>query len=257
ILYLKSETLPSLDKIRKSLIDAGFQDVVLQDVKDQKLLLLKFKSGKETLTEEVNKIIQTLNTKHPEAKFQVLAKEEIGGIISKELKHKALFAIFAALVGITLYLSFRFNFYFALAAGLATLHDVIGLFALFYLLNLEINLLFITALLTIAGYSLTDTVVIFDRIREVILRDEKIRNFDFLINKSLNEVLSRTVITTITTLFGSLALLIFGGIVIRNFALALTLGFVIGTYSSIFIASPLLKLLHKGEIPTFKEKEFL
>ncbi|MFN3406212.1 MAG: protein translocase subunit SecD [Caldimicrobium sp.] len=257
ILYLKSETLPPLDKIRKSLSDAGFQDVVLQDVKDQKLLLLKFKSGKETLTEEVNKIIQTLNTKHPEAKFQVLAKEEIGGIISEELKKKALFAIFGSLIGIILYLSFRFNFYFALAAGLATLHDVIVLFALFYLLNLEINLLFITALLTIAGYSLTDTVVIFDRIREVILREEKVQNFDILINRSLNEVLSRTVITTITTLFGSLALLIFGGVVIRDFALALTLGFIIGTYSSIFIASPLLKLLHKGEIPTLKEKEIL
>lgn len=257
ILYLKSENLPPLDKLRESLSEAGFKDLVLQDVKDQKLLLLKFKSGKETLTEEVNRIIQTLNTKHFDAKFQVLAKEEIGGIISDELKKKALFAIFGSLVGITLYLSFRFNLYFALAAGLATLHDVIVVFAIFYLLGLEINLLFITALLTIAGYSLTDTVVIFDRIREVILREEKIQNFDILINKSLNEVISRTVITTLTTLFGSLALLIFGGVVIRDFALALTLGFIIGTYSSIFIASPLLKLLHKGEIPTLKEKEIL
>ncbi|MFN4196550.1 MAG: protein translocase subunit SecD [Caldimicrobium sp.] len=257
ILYLQSETLLPLDKIRKSLSDAGYQEIVLQDVKDQKLLLLKFKSGKETLTEEVNKIIQTLNSKHPEAKFQVLAKEEIGGIISEELKKKALFAIFGSIIGIILYLSFRFNFYFALAAGLATLHDVVVLFAIFYLLNLEINLLFITALLTIAGYSLTDTVVIFDRIREVILREDKNQDFDLLINRSLNEVLSRTVITTITTLFGSLALLIFGGVVIRDFALALTLGFIIGTYSSIFIASPLLKLLHKGKIPTLKEKEIL
>lgn len=126
----------------------------------------------------------------------------------------------------------------------------------FYLLGLEINLLFITALLTIAGYSLTDTVVIFDRIREVILRDEKqLKDFDKLINYSLNEVLSRTIITTLTTLFGSLALLIFGGVVIRDFALALTLGFLIGTYSSIFIASPLLKLLHRGQIPNLREKD--
>ncbi|MCC6026927.1 MAG: protein translocase subunit SecDF, partial [Caldimicrobium sp.] len=127
-------------------------------------------------------------------------------------------------------------------------------FAIFYLLGKEINLLFITALLTIAGYSLTDTVVIFDRIREVILRGDKL-NFISLVNKALNEVLSRTIITTLTTLFGSVAFLLFGGVVLRDFALALTLGFIVGTYSSIFIASPLLMLFHKGRVPDLKPKE--
>lgn len=257
ILYLKSEALPPLDKVRDALKEAGFSEFTLQDVKGEKLLLLKFKSDKESLTEEVNKILQALAQKFPQEKFQVLAKEEIGGVISKELKNKAIIAILGALIGITLYLTFRFNFYFALAAGLTTFHDVIVLFAIFYLFGLEINLLFITALLTIAGYSLTDTVVIFDRIREVILREEKLKDFDTLINRSLNEVFSRTIITTLTTLFGSLALLLFGGMVIRDFALALTLGFLIGTYSSIFIASPLLKILHKGQIPELKEKEMI
>jgi len=126
--------------------------------------------------------------------------------------------------------------------------------AIFYLLGKEINLLFITALLTIAGYSLTDTVVIFDRIREVILRGEKL-NFVSLVNKALNEVLSRTIITTLTTLFGSVALLLYGGVVLRDFALALTLGFIVGTYSSIFVASPLLMLFHKGRVPDLKPKE--
>ncbi len=257
ILYLKTNKPPDLDKVRSILKDSGFPDVTLQDVKGENLLLLKMKSGKESLTEEVNRLLQTLSSKISDYKFQVLAKEEIGGVISQELQKKALLAILGALGGIILYLSFRFNFYFGVAAGLATFHDVIAVFAIFYLLGLEINLLFITALLTIAGYSLTDTVVIFDRIREVILRGEGESDFDTLINKSLNEVFSRTIITTLTTLFGSLALLLFGGIVIRDFALALTLGFIVGTYSSIFIASPLLKLFHKGKIPELKSKEEL
>lgn len=255
LLYLKTEKPPILEEIRKTLKEAGFPDVVLQDVKGENMLLLKLKSERETLTEEVTTIISTLSQKLPELKIQVLAKEEIGGVISKELQKKAIFAVLGAVIGIILYLTFRFNLYFGIAAGLATFHDVIGVFAIFYILGLEINLLFITALLTIAGYSLTDTVVIFDRIREVILREEISGDFDALINRSLNEVFSRTIITTLTTLFGSLALLFFGGIVIRDFALALTLGFILGTYSSIFIASPLLKLLHKGKIPELKKAE--
>jgi len=257
ILYLKTERSSHLDKIRSALGEKGFSELILQDVKGENLLIIKMKSGKESLSEEVDRLLKVLRESFPGEKFEVVAKEEIGGIISKELKNKALFAVLGAVIGIILYLSFRFNFYFGVAAGLATFHDVIALFALYYLLGKEINLLFITALLTIAGYSLTDTVVIFDRIREVILREEKFSDFDELINKSLNEVFSRTIITTLTTLFGSLALLIFGGMVIRDFALALTLGFIIGTYSSIFIASPLLKLFHKGKIPKLKSAEEL
>lgn len=257
ILYLKSEKPPHLEDIRKTLKDLGYSDITLQDVKGENLLILKMKSGKESLTEDVARITSGLAKKYPDYRFQVIAKEEIGGLISKELQKKAILAVFGAVLGIIIYLTFRFNLYFGLAAGLATFHDVIVVFALFYLLGLEINLLFITALLTIAGYSLTDTVVIFDRIREVILRGEVKGDFDSLINKSLNEVFSRTIITSLTTLFGSLALLIFGGIVIRDFALALTLGFIAGTYSSIFIASPLLKYFHKGKIPELRKAEEL
>jgi len=254
ILYLKTEKEPELDRIRDVLSKAGLKDFSLQDVKGEKLFLLKFKSEKESLTEEVQRVLNTLTSALPEYRFQVLAKEEIGGVISSELKTKAFYAILGALVGLILYLTFRFNFYFGLAAGLATFHDILAVFAIFYLFGREINLLFITALLTIAGYSLTDTVVIFDRIREVILRGERL-DFISLVNKALNEVLSRTIITTLTTLFGSLSLLVFGGITLRDFALALTLGFIVGTYSSIFIASPLLMLFHKGKVPELKPKE--
>lgn len=256
LLYLKSETPPALDKVRKALLEEGFKDFTLQDVKGENMLLLKLKSSKETLTEDVEKILTTLRTKCSEYKFTLLAKEEIGATISKELKNKATFVILGALIGIILYLTFRFDFYFGVAAGIATFHDVLVTLAIFYLLGKEINLLFITALLTLAGYSLTDTVVIFDRIRENIL-NKKFDEFDNLINVSINEVLSRTVITTLTTLFGSVSLLIFGGTVIRDFALALTIGFIVGIYSSIFIASPILKILHKGRIPHLTPKDHL
>ena len=257
ILYLKTDRAPDLEKIRNTLNKAGFSEITLQDVKGENLLLIKMKSKKETLTEDVERLLKALKESFPQEKFQVVAKEEIGGIISEELKKKAIFAILGSIVGIILYLSFRFNFNFALAAGLAILHDVVAIFAIFYIFGYEINLLLITALLTIAGYSLTDTVVIFDRIREVILRGDNVKDFDSLINKSLNEVFSRTIITVLTTLFSSISLLLFGGVVIREFALALTLGFVIGTYSSIFIASPILEILQKGKIPELKSKEIL
>ncbi len=256
LLYLKSEIPPSLDKIRKALSQEGLKDFVIQDVKGENMILLKLKSSKESLTEEVNKILTTLENRCPEYKLSLLAKEEIGATISKELKKKATFAILGAVIGIIFYLTFRFNFNFGLAAGVATFHDVLITLAIFYLLGKEINLLFITALLTLAGYSLTDTVVIFDRIRENVL-SKKFKNFDELINMSINEVLARTIITTITTLFCSLSLLLFGGIVIRDFAFALTIGFIVGTYSSIFIASPILKILHRGKIPGLTPKDHL
>jgi len=253
LLYLKTDQSVDLGKIRKTLSDSGIRDFSLQDVKNQNLVLLKIKASKESLTEDVKKVLNILKTKLPQYKFKLMAKEEIGSVISKELKHKAVFAILGALIGIIFYLTFRFNFNFGVAAGLATFHDVLAVLGIFYLLGREINLLFITALLTLAGYSLTDTVVIFDRIRENILKRIKFKSFNELVNRSINEVLSRTLITTITTLFGSLALLIFGGVVIRDFALALTLGFIVGTYSSIFVASPILEVLHKGKIPELKK----
>lgn len=251
IIYLSSEKTPDLGLLRKTLEESGIKDFMLQDIKKENMILLKVKLSKESLTEEVNHILSLLNQKLSDHKFNVVSKEEIGSTISQELQNKATLAILGALVGIIVYLAFRFNVYFGIAAGLATFHDVLVTFGLFYLLGKEINLLFITALLTLAGYSLTDTVVIFDRIREN-LQKHSFANFDELINKSINDVFSRTIITVLTTLFGSLSLLLFGGVVIRDFALALTIGFIVGTYSSIFLASPLLQVLHKGKLPQFK-----
>jgi preprotein translocase SecF subunit len=141
---------------------------------------------------------------------------------------------------ILIYIWFRFDFRSGVAATLATFHDVFVVFGLLYLLQREISLLVISGLLTLAGYSLTDTVVVFDRIRENLKQFRRRSDFGLTINRSINEVLSRTIITTITTQIVVVILLIFGGEVIFDFALTLFLGFLVGTYSSWFVASPIV-----------------
>jgi preprotein translocase subunit SecF len=145
------------------------------------------------------------------------------------------------MIGIVVYIALRFELRFGVAAAVATFHDVLAVLGIMWLLDREINLLIVTALLTLAGYSLTDTVVVFDRIRE-ILRHRRRDTLESVINAGINQVLSRTIVVNLTVLFVLLAILFFGGEVLHDFALALLMGVVIGTYSSIFVASPLLLL---------------
>lgn len=165
--------------------------------------------------------------------------ESVGPKIGSELRSAAFWAVMYSLLGILIYVSFRFDFRFAVAAIIATAHDVLITLAFFSFVGMEISLSVIAALLTVVGYSLNDTVVVFDRIREN-LGIRRREDFGTLVNTSINETLSRTVITGGTTLLSLVALLILGGGVIRDFALTLTLGIIIGTFSSIFIASPVL-----------------
>jgi preprotein translocase subunit SecF len=165
--------------------------------------------------------------------------ESVGPKIGSELRTAALWAVLYSLLGILIYVSFRFDFRFAVAAIIATAHDVLITLTFFSLSGMEISLSVIAALLTIVGYSLNDTIVVFDRIREN-LGVRRREDFNTLVNTSINETLSRTVITAGTTVLALIALLAFGGEVIRDFALTLTLGVVVGTFSSIYIASPVL-----------------
>ncbi len=247
--YYRAEKPFSLDEIRQALKEAGLSGFQLQDVKGENLLIVKLRKKAETVGDLEAKVREVLKKKFPDYKFKLEAKEEIGSAISKELKRKALIAIAISLVGIIGYLAFRFNVSFGVAAAAATFHDVLAVLGLFYVLNREITLLFVTALLTLAGYSLTDTVVIFDRIRENIKRYRGKMSFVEIINRSVNEMLARTIITTLTTLLVILAILFFGGVVLRDFALALALGVIVGTYSSVFVASPIVHWWHKGETP--------
>ena len=164
----------------------------------------------------------------------------VGPGVGKSLKKYAIIAVILALLGIIIYIAWRFTFVSGIAATIATFHDVLAICGVFFFLGKEFNLLIITALLTIAGYSLQDTVVVFDRIRENSAKMKSRDDFGNIINASINEVLSRTIVTGITTLISLAAIMIFGGEVLFDFAFALFLGLIVGTYSSIFVASPIV-----------------
>ncbi|OGD76867.1 MAG: protein-export membrane protein SecF [Candidatus Coatesbacteria bacterium RBG_13_66_14] len=171
--------------------------------------------------------------------FEIQSVNVIGPKVGEELGSAAIYSVIAALVGLLLYISLRFEFAFALGAIIALFHDVLVTLGIFSLLGKEINLAIIAAVLTLVGYSLNDTIVVFDRIRE----DRKLlrrKSLTEIVNSAVNETLSRTVLTSGTTLIVTLVLVLFGGSVIHDFALALTIGIVVGTYSSVFIASPFL-----------------
>lgn len=176
--------------------------------------------------------------------MEILSNEGVGSVISSELKSKAFIALLIATILIVVYITFRFEFSFAIAAIIALLHDILITVGVFSLFQLEVNISFVAAVLTILGYSINDTIVISDRIREnrIIIRKTPLEE---IVNRSINQSLLRSINTSLTSIFALLALLIFGGETTKVFALALTIGFVSGTYSSIFIASPIWLELKK------------
>lgn len=244
---IRFEKPVDLQKVRETLEGGGVKDFDLQDIPAEKKVLIRVKKGEETLGVISEKIISILSTGFSDQKLVVDSSTEIGPKVGERLRKDALFAIMAATAGLLIYIAWRFQFKFGIGATVAALHDVLGVVGLFYLMNREINLVIVAALLAIAGYSLTDTVVVYDRIRENL----KIRikePVEIVVNRSINEVLSRTIVTALTTLLAALALFIFGGEVIHDFALAIIIGITIGTYSSIFVASPVV-LLWGGKRP--------
>ncbi len=230
-----------LDKVRSALTQRGFRDLELQQVANENILIVRAKKSEQSVGKETDAIAKALQEDFPELKFSVESKAEIGASVSSALKKAALLAIAISLAGIIIYLAWRFEFRFGVAAAIATFHDVLTVLGIFYLFDIEITLLIVTALLTLAGYSLTDTVVVFDRIRETMNRSAK-KDFGEVINISINEVLSRTIITSLTVFLVVLALYFLGGVVIHDFALALLMGVIVGTYSSVFVASPIVYL---------------
>jgi preprotein translocase subunit SecF len=227
-----------IDQARALLAQNGFSDAQLQDIKGTNQLYIRVKLTEES--EQVSARIQTLfEQSFGASNPRVISTEFIGPTIGRELRDKAIWAVIFSTIGFLAYIAFRFDFKFGVAAAIATFHDVFAVLGLSWALGMEFTLLIITALLTIAGYSLTDTVVVFDRIRENLKkhqRDPLIK----IINDALNQVLSRTILTSLTTLLAVMVLYLFGGPVLRDFALVLIIGVIVGTYSSIFIASPIL-----------------
>ena len=189
----------------------------------------------ESSEEFRNSIKSTLG----EMQYEIRRVETVGPKIGKELRSSAIYAILMALVGILFYIWFRFDRFYALGSVAALIHDFLVTLGLFSILNFEIDLTIIAAFLTIVGYSLNDTIVVFDRIRENIGKYSR-ENLDSVVNLSLNETLNRTIITSMTTLIVVLTLFFVGGEVIKLFAFALIIGVLVGTYSSIYVASPVM-----------------
>jgi preprotein translocase subunit SecF len=197
-------------------------------------------------TEEMGEIVrEALGAVFSEEDFAIVRTEAVGPKVGSELRERATLALLMGLGATFLVLWFRYEWRFGLAAVVATLHDLIATVAFVSYLNLEVSLVVVAALLTIIGYSLNDTIVTFDRVRENVKKSKRKDFFYHLLNQSINETLPRTVLTSGTTLMAVLALLILGGSVIRPFAWVMTFGVFVGTFSSIFIASPVLLLVER------------
>ncbi len=237
---VKFERPVALDEARAAMDRAGFTDAELQGFEGGQTLLARIKSSDVPLNEVADRIVAALGQRFQGNPLTVESSSTIGPTVGAALKQDAMVAAAISFLAIVVYIAFRFHSWrFGVAGTAATVHDVLWMIAVFWLMGKEINLLFVVALLTIAGYSLTDTVVVFDRIRETLARVGR-RDLGEVINTSINEVLSRTIVTALTTFLASASLLVWGGEVLRDFALALTVGIVVGTYSSIFVASPIL-----------------
>ena len=248
---LKFEKPVKVHDIRKALEDGGVRDFDLQELTGENKILIRAKNIEIQLGKISEQITAAISQKVPDNRFVVDSTTEIGPKVGGKLRADAGMAIVVATIGILIYIAIRFKFNFAVGATVATFHDVLAVLCIFYLLGKEINLILVTALLTIAGYSLTDTVVVFDRIREN-LRSRLKDSVESVMNLSINEVLSRTIVTSLTVLLTSVALFFFGGEVIHDFALAMILGVMVGTYSSVFVASPIV-LLWGGNKPLRKK----
>jgi preprotein translocase subunit SecF len=238
-----NESVP-LQDVREALKKGGIHDFDLQDLPSENKILIRIKKGEQTLGNLSKEIISILSKKFSESNIVVDSTTEVGPKVGARLRNDAFWAIIAAIMGILIYITVRFQFRFSVGATIATFHDVLAVLSVFYLMGKEINLILVSALMMIAGYSLTDTVVVFDRIRENLRTKFKKDTVD-IVNDSINEVISRTVITSVTTFFATFALYILGGEVIHEFAFAIMCGIAIGTYSSMFVASPIVLLFGK------------
>jgi preprotein translocase subunit SecF len=238
---LQFEQPVPLDEARALLEREGFPDAELQQFTTGNKLLIRVKKQTTIQEKTADRLVAVFKKGFASDPFVVDSTTEIGPTVGAKLQQDAIKAITIAMIGIIVYIALRFEFRFGVAAALATFHDVLAVLGIMGLLGKEINLLIVTALLTLAGYSLTDTVVVFDRIREN-LRTRRRDPIGQVINQGINQVLSRTIVVSLTVFLVLVALFFFGGEVIHDFSLALLLGVVIGTYSSIFVASPILML---------------
>ena len=246
VAQVKFEIPVELGQLRETLSDYGFEgaEIVEFGSPDEILIKTQFSGSSSEISEQLTLALGKT--------FTLRRVESVGPKIGKELQNDALKAIGLALILILIYITFRFDRYYALGSVMALIHDVLITLGVFSLLDYEINLSIIAAFLTIVGYSLNDTIVVFDRIRENIPKFMK-KTLNDVVNISLNETLNRTVITSLTTMMVVVILFLWGGKVINLFAFALIIGVFVGTYSSLFVASPVMVYFEKRSKKPFRK----
>ncbi len=241
LVELKMPRPVDIEDVRRELRSIGMGDSTIQHYGSKNEILIRMMRSPTGIEGFQGQIIKALEVVYGQGAVELRRTEVVGPQVGAALRRQATLAIAYALVGILIYITIRFEFRFAVAAILALVHDVLITLGAFALTNKELSLPVLAAFLAIVGYSLNDTIVVFDRIREN-LRLYRRESYEVVINRSINETLSRTILTSFTTLLVVLALFFLGGEVIHDFAFALLVGIIVGTYSSIFIASPLLIL---------------
>ncbi len=253
LIEMRTEQSINAASIRESLNSMNVGDINVKKFGKEGDYLIKVEEKKKNNSELIPQIKKNLSDSlNSDVDFRRV--ENVGPKVSSELLESSIIAISLALAAMLFYIWVRFEWQFSVGSIVALLHDVVITLGIFSVLSLEINLSIIAAVLTIVGYSMNDTVVIYDRIRENLLKYTKISISD-VANLSINETLSRTIITSITTLLALVSIYVLGGEILRGFSFAMILGVIIGTYSSIFVASPILKFFKVSYKTLEKEKE--
>jgi SecD/SecF fusion protein len=244
-----------VEDIRKALEGAGLKDVFVQYQREveqgsDKYLHIKTSGDMIGAEKPISVIKSTMATAFPGSQFEVASEDEVGPQVGRELKQRAVWSMILALAGMIIYISWRFEMGFAMGAIVALIHDVLITAGVFVLFGKQMSLTTVAALLTIVGYSVNDTIVLFDRIREDLKLDHS-KAFPDLCNMAINQTLSRTILTTLVTMITVVMLLVFGGGSIFDFALALFIGMIAGTYSTVFIATPVVLMWYRNRTPGF------
>lgn len=251
IIQVKFTKTAPADVLRKSFQGINIQDAIIQEIGQDEVIV----RTNQPMTKELQtKVGEALTGQFGAGNFDIRRIEFVGPKVGKDLTNKAILAIVFAWIGMLIYIAWRFEFRYALGAIIALIHDTIIVVGVLSLLNKEFTLTIVAALLTIIGYSINDTIVVFDRIRENRKKDLK-RRLGEIINSSVNETLSRTILTSFTVVLVLVSLFFLGGPVIHDFAFALLVGIFVGTYSSIFIASPIVLLFENIQLSKMKRKK--
>ena len=242
----------SVSKVREVFSKSNLSNLTVKNFGNEKDYIVKFQKQNLENPEFINNLKNEISKSFPDINFRRV--ENVGPKVSSELLKSGVIAISLSLAAMLIYIWIRFEWQFSLGAILALFHDIIITLGIFSFLSLEINLSIVAAVLTIVGYSMNDTVVIFDRVRDNLKKYTDLKIFE-LTNLSINETLSRTILTSVTTLLALLSIFFLGGEILRGFSFAMILGVIIGTYSSIYIANPILIKLKVDHYTIVKKEE--